>query len=114
MLEEYQMRYIEGILKDGTAILVEGKNDLIALEKLGLETIIDISGKRLDDVSSMIKLRHSKIIILTDFDREGIIQYKRLKNLLMSDGVEVDDNSRRMFRKIFLVNRIEELTSYLR
>lgn len=114
MFEENQAKYIEDILNSGTAILVEGKKDRKVLEDVGLENILDISGKRLDDVSSQIRKKYTKVIILTDFDREGVIQYKRLKSLLMSDEVEVDDNSRRKFKKMFLVNRVEELVTYLR
>jgi len=58
----------------GTPIIVEGRNDVNALHKLGLEgdIILASSGKSLLDVLSEVEERgKQEVILLMDFDRHG-------------------------------------------
>jgi len=58
----------------GTPIIVEGRNDVNALHKLGLEgdIILASSGKSLLDVLSEVEERGKReVILLMDFDRHG-------------------------------------------
>ena len=59
----------------GTPIVVEGKNDVIALHRLGVTGDIILaktSGKSFLDVISEIEQRKSrKVVLLFDFDRRG-------------------------------------------
>lgn len=101
-------------MSEESVILVEGKNDRKVLEKIGLENILEISGKRLEQIVSILEEKGGKVTILTDYDSEGIRQYKRLKSLLNTTDVEVDDNTRRKFKTKFLINKIEEMQVYLK
>lgn len=114
MFEEHQKQFIKYMQTTGDLILVEGKNDRKVLEKMGLENIFEISGKQLDTVADILKTRQQKVIILTDYDKEGIRQYKRLKSLLLANDIKINDSIRRDFKRNFLVNKIEDLSSYFR
>jgi len=66
-------------------VIVEGRNDAIALKKLGLEgDIITLhSGKNLYDFCEDIMEKFSKVVILLDWDTKGENLYKSIgKNLL--------------------------------
>ncbi len=114
MFDEHQTKFLADIHDSKTLILVEGKKDRIALEKAGLSGIIEISGKRPEKVVDIIKEKKKTVIVLTDYDKEGIKQYKRLKDLLIADEIKVDDTVRRDFKRTFLVNKIEEFNSYFK
>ena len=114
MFEEYQEKFLDIVRNSGNIIVVEGKKDRKALEKSGLENIFEISGKSLEKVVDIITGKKLQIIILTDYDKEGIKQYKRLKSLLRPTEIKINDNIRRKFKRIFKVNKIEELNSYFK
>jgi len=114
MLETYQEEFLNNIRGYENLILVEGKKDRRVLEKLGLENIIEISGKRLEKVVDIIQKNGKQVSILTDYDKEGIKQYKRLKKLLSATEIKVNDKIRRDFKRNFLITKIEELSSYLK
>lgn len=112
MFDIHQERLLMDIWDRNILLIVEGKNDRKALERIGLENIVEISGKRLENVVD--KIKHTVVTILTDYDKEGLKHYKRLKSLLTANGIYVDDSIRRNFRKVFLVNKIEELNSHFK
>lgn len=115
MLEEDQKYFLRKLQESELYIIVEGKKDRKVLEKGGLSNIIEISGKRLEDVVDIVKkFKRNSVLILTDYDREGIKTYKRLKRLLVADEIYVDDFFRQSFKKIFWVNKIEELNAYMK
>ena len=114
MLEEIQEKLLADIRHSETLLVVEGKRDREALRKAGLDNIVEISGRRLERVADIVKSKQQQVTILTDYDKEGIIQYKRLKKLLLSDEIKVNDIFRREFKRVFLVNRIEELNGYFK
>ena len=77
-------------------ILVEGKNDVAALRLLGFDgPIKSIKSKRLSDLIDEIILEYSRVLILSDWDAEGETLYKRIKFLLESYGIKVEDKYRR-------------------
>ncbi len=112
MLDIHQEKLLSDIRDRNILLIVEGKKDKKALERMGLENIFEISGKRLENVSDNIK--HTLVAILTDYDREGMKYYKRLKSLLIANEIAVNDDIRRKFRKVFFVNKIEELNSHFK
>lgn len=114
MLEEHQEKFMTEMRNSGTVILVEGKRDRKVLEKAGLTNIIEISGKQLEKVADIINGCETKVTILTDYDKEGIKQYTRLRDLLLTQGTKIDDRLRRDFKRTFLVNKIEELVDYFK
>lgn len=114
MLEEIQEKLLADIRYSETLLVVEGKRDRGALRKAGLENVIEISGRQLERVVDIVKSKRTQVTILTDYDKEGVRQYKRLKELLLSDEIKVNDIFRREFKRAFLVNRIEELNGYFK
>ncbi len=93
-------------------IIVEGKKDRKVLEKLGFRNVLDISGKPLFEILKEIK--KNPVILLTDFDSEGEKLAKKLYNLLKIYGIRVDEVEREIFRRLFNVNKIEELNFFVK
>lgn len=114
MLEEHQEKLLIGLRNSDTLIIVEGKKDRKALERAGLDNIIEISGKSPEKVVDIVNDKQLQVAILTDYDREGIKQYKRLKALFQGNGIKTDDNLRKNFKRVFHINTIEEFVSYLK
>jgi len=91
-------------------IVVEGIKDKKALSFFGFEKIYTISGKRLEDVVTLVISSRSKsVAILTDFDEEGKKYFNRLVKLFQSSGIYVDNSLRRKIKYITSVQKIEEL-----
>jgi len=103
----------------GTPIIVEGRNDINALHKLGLEGDIisaKSSGKSFLDVLSEVEGRGKReVILLMDFDRHG----KEWTNRLARRLEEMKINPNLLFWKELLrlvgheVKDIEGLATYL-
>ena len=78
------IRRIQNLTEKGTFIIVEGPNDVRSLNDLGIEdNIIRIYGneRKLIDLERDLPV-NGKVIILTDFDREGDRLAKRVETLL--------------------------------
>lgn len=109
----YQIEEWLNSLRDSEAlIIVEGKKDLIALNKLGIFNVITLS-KSLCLVVEDVAKRYSQAVILTDLDKEGQDLCKKLKHGLQRHGVKV--NTR--FREFLFTTRltqIEGIASYLK
>jgi len=87
--EEKILQVLECIAEEsakGTPIVVEGKNDVKALRRLGVEGKImsaKTGGKSiLDVISEVEKCTAKEVIMLLDFDRRGRELTKRLKQNL--------------------------------
>jgi 5S rRNA maturation endonuclease (ribonuclease M5) len=103
----------------GTPIVVEGKNDVQALRKLGIcgdLILAKTSGKSFLDVLSEIEKKGKReVILLFDFDRRGREWTSRLARRL--EGMKIVPNL--LFWRMFLglvghdVKDIEGLASYL-
>jgi len=97
---EYFIKFIDELKIENRdndlLILVEGKNDILALRLLGFEgPIKPIKGKRLPDLIDEILLEYSRVLILSDWDVEGERLYKKIKFLLESYGIKVEDRYRK-------------------
>jgi len=59
--------------RPGTVILVEGERDRAALRRLGIDGEVEIlhSGRTLADRIQELGDRHLRVIVLTDWDRQG-------------------------------------------
>ena len=103
----------------GTPIVVEGKNDVQALYRLGITGDIILaktSGKSFFDVLSEIERRERReVILLFDFDRRGKEWTRRLASCL--EGMKITPNL--LFWRMLLglvgrdVKDIEGLATYL-
>ncbi len=87
-------------------IVVEGKKDQKALERLGCTHVLTLENKALFEVVESIKTK--EIVLLTDLDREGKKLYSQLKQLLVQRGVVLDDKLRLILFK-HKVSHIEGL-----
>tara|TARA_Y100000310_G_C20681603_1_gene816291 strand:- start:736 stop:1113 length:378 start_codon:yes stop_codon:yes gene_type:complete len=97
-------------------IVVEGKNDKKALQKLGFENIFVIheSGKSIYEKIEQIeeKAGKKKICILTDFDKKGKKLYLLFKSELSKRKVHLNNS----FRGVLLkqkISHIEGLNSFI-
>ncbi|MEM5792856.1 MAG: hypothetical protein QXY45_00645 [Candidatus Aenigmatarchaeota archaeon] len=90
------------------SLIVEGKRDRIALEKLGLSNIFDISGKPLHQfVEGLPKDRN--YVILTDFDKKGEFLKSKLNELMSIHGHRINNRLRMSVKNSFGIVKIEEL-----
>ena len=89
-------------------LIVEGKRDKEVLESIGFENVFVIGGERLEDFVE--KLPNDKeFVILTDFDDEGEKKNKKLMKLLQKSKRKINFRLRVFFKKLFLVNKVEEV-----
>jgi len=111
-MSEELLLEIENLKSSLKPIIVEGKKDKIALEKLGINNIYTIKEplyKLCEDLSK----KYNSVIILTDLDKEGKKLYSKLKGNLERNGVKVDDKFRKYLFKETQLTQIEGLTKYL-
>jgi 5S rRNA maturation endonuclease (ribonuclease M5) len=73
----------------GSVIVVEGIRDRDSLRKIGIEGRIEcLQSSRKNTVGFVEELRGaSDVIVLTDFDREGVFLAKRLARTLTAEGI---------------------------
>ena len=86
--------------------IVEGKKDKEAIEYFGFKKIIVIGGKSLHLLSFR---KGARVVILTDFDREGRRKARKLRRLMRENEVFIEEEIRREFARIFKVKKIEEI-----
>jgi 5S rRNA maturation endonuclease (ribonuclease M5) len=117
-LERFQ-RLIEQVAfesSSGSLIIVEGQKDRESLRKLGITGPIQcIQSSRQNAMGFVEKLARTKrIVVLTDFDREGISLAKKLERIFTAHNVIVNlvlwKNLRELTRSH--VRSIEELPKY--
>ena len=105
--------------KNGVPIIVEGRNDVIALNQLGINGDLisaKTSGKSFLDLICEVEQRESKeAILLFDFDRAGKVWTHRLATYL--EGMRITPNL--VFWRMLLglvghdVKDIESLATYI-
>jgi len=90
------------------SIIVEGKRDKEALEKLGIRDIFVISGKSIDNFIDTLP-KDRKYIVLTDFDKEGERKMKKIHDLLLKNKFVLNKKLRLSVKNLFRIVKIEEL-----
>ena len=94
-------------------VIVEGKKDKQALQKLGFEKIFTLNnGKSIKRNIEIISGMSKKIIILTDFDKQGRELNKKLRHEFSQIGVRVDNKLRNCLKK--QISHIQGLASFLK
>jgi 5S rRNA maturation endonuclease (ribonuclease M5) len=89
-----------------SVVVVEGQRDVEALRSLGFEGQIEVcSHVGLSDVElcEIVALDADSVLLLTDFDEEGLLMHNRLKNLLERRGVNVEEGLRREVGRLMAV-----------
>lgn len=94
------LKEVEEIKEKKIPIIVEGKRDRKSLEKFGIKNIFEIN-KGLFEVIEEIESFdfEGELVILTDFDKEGLDLYKKLKIICERKGIKVNDRLRNILYK---------------
>ena len=106
-------KIFDEIKNSHTLIIVEGKKDKIALQKLGLTNIIELNKKPLFQIVEEISNLNEECIILTDLDKKGKELYGKLNSNLQKHGVKVNNKLRDFLFKHTKLRQIEGITKYL-
>ena len=107
------IKFIENIKNSNILIIVEGKKDRIALEKFGINNIVELSKKPLFQIVEEIADSNDECIILTDLDKEGKQLYSKLNSNLQKHGVKVNNRFREFLFKNTKLRQIEGINSYI-
>lgn len=110
--EELQY-FIKKIRDSNTLIIVEGKKDKIALQKLGINNVMELSKKPLFHIVEEISNSNDECIILTDLDKKGKEIYGKLNSNLQKNGVKINNKFREFLFKHTRLRQIEGMDSYL-
>ena len=68
--EEFQ-DFIDNTITSNILVIVEGKKDRIALQKLGINNIVELSKKPIFQIVEEISSSNEECAILTDLDEKG-------------------------------------------
>jgi len=93
-------------------VIVEGKKDKAALQKLGISNIMELSKKPLFQIVEEIVGSNKECIILTDLDKEGKQIYSKLNSDLQRHGIKVNNKFREFLFKCTKLRQIEGIYTY--
>ena len=93
-------------------IIVEGKKDKLALNKLGIENVNSINEPIYLLIEKLIDY-NKEIIILTDLDKEGKKIYAKLRHEFQRYGIKINNKYRRFLIKHTKITQIEGLPTYI-
>ena len=89
------------------AVVIEGPHDRRTLNRLGYRKPILLCSKLShSELIDLISEKFSNVVVLTDFDEEGVQLNRKLSKLLERRGVKVDRFYRRRFRRLLKEARI--------
>ncbi len=97
-------------------IVVEGSKDVQSLKGVGVRGKFTLASLLLRDIKNegCQRVEGRTFIILTDFDKEGVMLYKRLKGIITELGGKLDDFPRKQYISLKFPPLIEELESFTR
>ena len=104
-------RWLDSLTNSKKPIIVEGKKDKYALERLGIKGIFTLN-KPLFSIIEEITDISRECILLVDLDREGKKLYSNLKRDLERNGIRIDDRYRNFLFKETKIRNIEGLKKY--
>ncbi len=89
--------FLSGTNEDSTVVVVEGERDRRSLRLLGVSgrVVLLHSGRGMSQLTRALSRPGQRVVILTDWDREGGHLAHRLAELLLAEGVHVDTEFRR-------------------
>jgi 5S rRNA maturation endonuclease (ribonuclease M5) len=87
--------------RDGTVVVVEGERDRRSLQLLGVSgrVVLLHSGRGMSRLTRALSSPGQRVVVLTDWDREGGHLAHRLTELLIAEGVHVDAEFRRQLAR---------------
>ena len=106
---------VQKMLDSNAAIIVEGKKDQAALEKLGIDSsyIFVLNKQPLFVVAERVASYCKTAVILTDLDAEGKKLYGKLNTLMQQLGVKVDNRFRNFLFKNTKLRQIEGMAGFI-
>ncbi len=93
---------------------MEGKRDEAALRILGFYGVVEVVshvGETLQDTANRLATRSHRVLLLTDFDREGSAIAGKLSRFLESEGVAVNRPLRRKIGSVMGVLGVKTVES---
>lgn len=102
--------WIEELKDSKKLIIVEGKKDKKALEKLDIKNIKFVKGPLYKFIES---IRQKEVILLLDLDKEGKKLYAKLKLGLQKRGIKINYKFRKFLFKTRL-SQIEGINNYIK
>ena len=105
--------FIEKIKDSNTLIIVEGKKDKTALQKLGITNIVQLNKKPLFQIVEEVADSNDECIILTDLDKKGKELYGKLNSNLQKNGIKVNNKFREFLFKHTKLRQIEGINTYI-
>ncbi|MEK6984671.1 MAG: toprim domain-containing protein [Nanoarchaeota archaeon] len=105
--------FIEKIKNSKTLVIVEGKNDKAALQKLGIENVMELSKKPIFQIVEEISDSNEECIILTDLDKKGKEIYGKLNSNLQNNGIKINNQFRKFLFRHTKLRQIEGINTYL-
>jgi len=105
-------QFIRKLKEPGKLIIVEGKKDSTALQRLGIDkdSIVELSKSPVYEVIEEVAEKTKDCIILTDLDKKGKELFGKLNSGLQRHGVRVDNSFREFLFKRTKLRQIEGLT----
>ncbi len=105
-------QFIEKLKEPGRLMIVEGKKDRAALQKLGIgeESVMELSKKPIYAVIEEAAGKAENCIILTDLDRKGKELFGKLNDGLQRHGVKVDNSFREFLFRHTKLRQIEGIS----
>jgi 5S rRNA maturation endonuclease (ribonuclease M5) len=86
-------KWVDQLVQDNSSLmLVEGRNDIKTLNKLGINNVSSID-KPIYLIIENITKKNKKVIILTDFDFEGVKLHNKIKHKLNRKFLHFINNS---------------------
>jgi len=107
------LKHLEQIKDKNLIVIVEGKNDKLALDYFGIKRVKSIAKRALFKVVEEISENNKECIILTDLDKEGKRLFKMLNHDLNQHGVRINKKFREFLFKNTKLRQIEGLITYV-
>jgi len=104
---------IEKINREEILVIVEGKKDKHAMQKIGIDNVVELERKPLFAVVEEIAEKTKRCSILTDLDKKGKELYGKLKHGLQKHGVHIDDKLRNFLLKNTQIRQMEGIDNLL-
>ena len=111
-IEEFNL-LIEKMKNSNILVIIEGRRDRAALEKLGIMNLMELSKEPLFQMVEEISSSNDECIILTDLDKKGRELYGKLSSDLQKNGVKINNKLREFLFRNTKLRQIEGITSYL-
>jgi 5S rRNA maturation endonuclease (ribonuclease M5) len=102
-------RVLKELDESGKPILVEGKKDKAALERIGVRNRIFLINMTPDELCKRVSKVADEAVVLTDFDEAGEKLCKRVEEALYSYNVLPNTEVRRRLRYLLGLYTIEEI-----